>query len=62
MNRQAKVQKTTRLYKRWNVTTKVGSALSNRTPGTESEAENEAENEAEKKKLSLSWKETGEIA
>ena len=48
------MQETAQLDKRWKVRSKVCSELSNRVCDTEKEVE--------KKKLSLSWKETGEIA
>jgi len=52
-------QETARLGMRRKVWAWVCSELSNRVRGTENEAEKKR---AEKKKLSLSWKETGEIA
>ena len=48
------MQETVRLDKRRKVRAKVCSELSNRVC--------DIEKEAEKKRLSLSWKETGEIA
>ena len=58
MNRQKKMQKTMRLDKRGDASTKIGSELSYRAP----HAKNEADNDAWKKKRSLSWKTAGEIA